>query len=87
MPLGGSDYWIGATVEFPATDAPPSTPLLADPARLEALHQRAIAYCQALKQATILEQWTGLRPRPEGRPAPAMDRVSGYGNVAIASGN
>ncbi len=45
----------------------------------------AIAFCPDLKQATILETWSGKRPRPEGIPAPIIEKLSGYGNVLLAT--
>ena len=87
VPLGGSDYWVGATVEFPNRDASKPIDPQADPQRLTALHQRAIDYCPVLREATILEQWSGLRPRPEGRPAPIVEQLSQYTNVILASGH
>lgn len=86
VPLGQVDdhweYWVGATVEFPNGTAP--TP---DPAMFEALMQGAIGICPAIAQATKLRQWSGLRPRPEGRPAPVIERLPAYDNVIIAAGH
>jgi glycine/D-amino acid oxidase-like deaminating enzyme len=82
VPLGKNEYWIGATVEFPTPHSP-----LPDPAALEQMMQQAIAFCPALKQATRLQHWQGLRPRPEGRPAPIIEKLPGDSNVILASGH
>lgn len=84
VPLGNDEYWIGATVEFPPVDSPSPIP---DPVALEQMMQQAIAFCPALHQATRLHHWQGLRPRPEGRPAPIIERLSGYSHVILASGH
>lgn len=85
VPLGDGDYWVGATVEFrdPESDAEP-TP---DPLALELVRQRAIALWPDLAQAAIVRQWVGLRPRPEGRPAPIIEHLPGYENVIVATGH
>ncbi len=103
VPLGGSDYWIGATVEFPSAAISSSidsaiasgtavsesswAPLQPHPELLETLKQQAINFCPALANATILSAWSGLRPRPEGRPAPIVEPLSGYNNVLLATGH
>lgn len=83
VPLGNSEYWVGATVEFP-TDA---SPITAQPDRLEEVMQGAIALCPALAQAQILHQWSGLRPRPVDRPAPIIEPLTPYPNVLLATGH
>ena len=83
VPLGGEDYWLGATVEFPLADTVP----LPDAVALKTVMQQAIAFCPALAEATIVRSWSGLRPRPEGRPAPIVERLSGYRNVLLATGH
>jgi len=85
VPLGGCDYWVGATVEFP--DPASQSEPIPDPTALEIVMQRAIALCPALAKASITLQWSGLRPRPEGRPAPVIERLPGYGNVLLATGH
>lgn len=81
VPLGEGEYWVGATVEFDG-----ATPI-ADPALLEAVLHQAIALCPGLSDGKIVQQWSGLRPRPEGRPAPIIERLPGYRNVIVASGH
>ena len=81
VPLGNNEYWLGATVEFPAETGES----IADAELLQKTIEDAIAFCPALKQATILETWSGKRPRPEGIPAPIIERLSGYSNVILAT--
>jgi glycine/D-amino acid oxidase-like deaminating enzyme len=81
VPLGNDRYWLGATVEFPTeTDAS-----IANAELLERLMEGAIAFCPELKSATILQTWSGKRPRPEGIAAPIIERLSGYSNVLLAT--
>ncbi|MBE9189211.1 FAD-binding oxidoreductase [Gloeocapsopsis crepidinum LEGE 06123] len=75
-----TDYWIGATVEFPTDE------LIADPAQLEQVRQQAIAFCPALAEAKIIRTWSGLRPRPEGRPAPVIE-LHNFSNILFATGH
>ncbi|MEH2240855.1 NAD(P)/FAD-dependent oxidoreductase [Nostoc sp.] len=83
VPVGGGDYWVGATVEFPGNgnEIPPN------PELLESLREQAIAFCPELATATILRTWSGLRPRPEGRPAPVIGKLPGFSNVLLATGH
>jgi glycine oxidase len=81
VPLGNKEYWLGATVEFPL-DTGES---IAEPELLVKVKQKAIAFCPALKDATILETWSGKRPRPEGIPAPIIGKLSSYNNVLLAT--
>jgi glycine/D-amino acid oxidase-like deaminating enzyme len=83
VPVGGGDYWVGATVEFPV-DGYQVEP---DASRLELVRQEAIALCPALANATIIKSWLGLRPRPEGRPAPVIGNLPGYSNILLATGH
>ncbi|MBH8565245.1 FAD-binding oxidoreductase [Nostoc sp. CENA67] len=83
VPVGGGDYWIGATVEFPTNgdEIPPNQELL------ETVRQQAIAFCPELATAKIIRTWSGLRPRPEGRPAPVIGQLPGYSNILLATGH
>ncbi|MBD2346533.1 NAD(P)/FAD-dependent oxidoreductase [Anabaena subtropica] len=83
VPVGGGDYWIGATVEFPTNgdEIPPNHELL------ETVRQQAIAFCPELATAQIIRTWSGLRPRPEGRPAPVIDEIPGFSNLLLATGH
>jgi glycine/D-amino acid oxidase-like deaminating enzyme len=87
VPLGKGKYWLGATVEFEGAETQHFTTLQPNPARLEAMMHQAIALVPALKNAKIIQQWSGLRPRPEGRPAPIVELLTGYRNVILASGH
>ncbi|MBD2431710.1 MULTISPECIES: NAD(P)/FAD-dependent oxidoreductase [Fischerella] len=84
VPVGNGDYWVGATVEFPTNgshEIPPNTELL------ESVKQQAIAFCPDLAKATTIRTWSGLRPRPEGRPAPVIEKLPGFNNVLLATGH
>jgi glycine oxidase len=81
VPLVNNQYWLGATVEFP-TETGAS---IVNESLLEQLKAGAIAFCPELKSATILETWSGLRPRPEGIAAPIIEKLSGYSNVLLAT--
>lgn len=87
VPLGGGDYWVGATVEFPPETDPAQVALIPEAERLEAVLQGAIAYCPTLAQATIIDRWFGLRPRPQGQAAPVLQPLAGYSNVMLATGH
>lgn len=93
VPLGDGDYWVGATVEFPANPDDPAAAtaeFLASPPNpdlLDEVRQGAIAYCPALAQGTITDRWYGLRPRPQGQAAPVLKPLAGYGNVMLATGH
>ncbi|KAB8319531.1 FAD-binding oxidoreductase [Tolypothrix campylonemoides VB511288] len=83
VPVGTGDYWIGATVEFSSNkdEIPPNKELL------ESVKQQAIAFCPDLAKATTMRTWSGLRPRPEGRPAPVIGKLPGYSNILLATGH
>lgn len=83
VPVGNGNYWVGATVEFPSNsdDIPPDQELL------NQVWQQAIAFCPDLATATIIRTWSGLRPRPENRPAPVIDQLPGFNNVLLATGH
>lgn len=83
VPIGGGDYWIGATVEFPIN----SDEITANQELLESVKQQAIALCPELATAKIVRTWSGLRPRPEGRPAPVIGELPGLSNVLLATGH
>ena len=82
VPLGDGEYWVGATVEFSEN----SGEIQASADMLDGVFKKAIALCPALAAATIIKQWSGLRPRPERRSAPVIDRL-GNSNILIASGH
>ena len=83
VPLNNSQYWVGATVEFPGD----SGEVCADSEQLQSVLSGAIALCPALSQAKILKTWSGLRPRPYGRPAPIIEPLATYTNVLLATGH
>jgi glycine/D-amino acid oxidase-like deaminating enzyme len=82
-PASQQQVWVGATVEFPPEEGDP----VASSQELETVLQEAIAFCPALAQGRIVEQWSGLRPRPFNRPAPIIEPMAGYTNVVLATGH
>jgi glycine/D-amino acid oxidase-like deaminating enzyme len=78
-----TDYWIGATVEFPLE----SGQVVAEAEKLEEVRHSAIAFCPTLAMATTIKTWSGLRPRPEARPAPIIELLEGFSNVLLATGH
>jgi glycine/D-amino acid oxidase-like deaminating enzyme len=89
VPLMGNHserrYWIGATIEFPATVN--TDEIAANSDRLQEIWQAAMAFCPALQHATICKTWSGLRPRPSDRAAPVIERLNRYRNVLVATGH
>lgn len=83
IPLGGGEYWVGATVEFP--DA--TGEVVADGSLLDGVIKRAIAFCPDLEEATEVKRWSGLRPRPQGQSAPVIGFLPGFNNVLLATGH
>ena len=83
VPLGEGQYWVGATVEFPNEVGE----VVAEAGLLEKVLQEAIAFCPPLADATILLTWSGKRPRPDGRPAPVIEKLPGYSNILLATGH
>ncbi len=81
VPCGSSEYWVGATVEFPIDGT-----VIAQPDDLQQLYQRAYMLCPALATGEIVRTWAGLRPRPSDRPAPIIERV-GTGRLVVAAGH
>ena len=83
IPLGKGSYWLGATVEF----ARGEEEVVATPEMLEEVRKKAIAFCPALADATIVRSWWGLRPRPEGRSAPVIGTLPGWERILLATGH
>lgn len=83
VPLGNAEYWVGATVEFPAD----SDEIVADTTQIDRVMEGAIRLCPALSEAKIVRQWSGLRPRPDGKPAPIIEYLSGFENILLATGH
>jgi glycine/D-amino acid oxidase-like deaminating enzyme len=79
----GFDYWVGATVEFPESNQEP----VAQESLLREVREKAIALCPALAEGETIRTWSGLRPRPVGRPAPIIEKLPGYDNVILATGH
>jgi len=83
VPLGKGEYWLGATVEFESEDQE----ITPDLTQLDIVTQKAIAFCPALATGEIVNSWFGLRPRPDHRPAPIIENLTGYNNVILATGH
>ena len=83
VPLGNQEFWVGATVEFSENGGE----IEANADMLEQVMARASSLCPALAFASIIRKWSGLRPRPEGRPAPIIGTLPGNDRVLIASGH
>ena len=83
VPMGNGDYWVGATVEFPNYE----NQISASQELLDIVRQQAIAFAPELAAAKVLRTWSGLRPRPEGRPAPVIDKLPGFTNILLATGH
>ena len=76
VPRPGGRLWLGATLE--PGDA-------AQASQLEQLQQLGGEAPAWLRQATVLEQWQGLRARPAGRPAPLLEHLEP--GLLLASGH
>ncbi|MDJ0903142.1 MAG: FAD-dependent oxidoreductase [Xenococcus sp. MO_188.B8] len=83
VPLGNQEYWLGATVEFPDEMGN----VIAERELLDQIIDEAIAFCPMLQDATIIETWSGKRPRPQGQAAPVIGKLTGYSNVLLATGH
>ncbi|EGK90266.1 FAD-binding oxidoreductase [Microcoleus vaginatus PCC 9802] len=83
VPLGNQEFWVGATVEFSENGGE----IQANADMLAQVMARARSLCPGLAEAEIIRKWSGLRPRPEGRPAPIIETLSGNDRVFIASGH
>ena len=77
VPRANGRLWLGATVE-PDSDKANAQAL----AELRLLGGQAPAW---LEQATVLQQWQGLRARPCGRPAPLLEQLEP--GLLLASGH
>jgi glycine oxidase len=82
VPCGDNDYWVGASVEFPVDGV-----MVADPACMERIKEIAFATCPDLAKGEIIRTWQGLRPRPNHRPAPVIDRVGKNQRILVATGH
>lgn len=84
VPVGNGDYWIGATVEFPQESSEETS---SQAELLQDVLQKAIAFCPELAQANTIRTWSGMRPRPQGRPAPIIERLPEFDNILLATGH
>ncbi len=82
VPAGDNDYWVGATVEFPVDGV-----MTAQVEALAKIQQIAAEICPMLATGEIIRTWQGLRPRPNHRPAPVIDRVGSNKRVLVATGH
>jgi glycine oxidase len=82
VPAGNNDYWVGATVEFPVDGV-----MTAQAEALAKIQQIAAEICPMLATGEIIRTWQGLRPRPNHRPAPVIDRVGQNKRVLVATGH
>ncbi|MEG4117600.1 FAD-dependent oxidoreductase [Microcoleus sp. N9_B4] len=83
VPLENQEFWVGATVEFSENGGE----IQANADMLAQVMAKARSLCPALAEAEIIRKWSGLRPRPEGRPAPIIEMLPGNDRVLIASGH
>ena len=79
------DYYVGATVEFEAE--PTISVLKPDPAAFDRLWTQACGMIPALESATQIRRWSGLRPRPNGRPAPIIEWTDENSKILLATGH
>ena len=88
IPLGQGSYWVGATVEFPPTEALTSLTALGPQAeQLEQVIADVAAWCPGLGAAQISDRWFGLRPRPQSQAAPVIQPLEGFTNIWLATGH
>lgn len=88
VPLGNQEYWVGASVELPPEhwgDTRDMAVIQPHPEMLEAVWQGAVDRFPMLARAERLRQWSGLRPRPFGRPAPIIEWLPNHPRVLLAS--
>ena len=83
IPLPNGDYWVGATVEFPDDMGC----VTADSQLLQTVLDGAMELYPTLAQSTIIQQWSGRRPRPFGRPAPIVEPLSDHPGIIVAAGH
>lgn len=83
VPIANHHYWIGATVEFADAQGLVS----AQTELLETLKKEAIKFCPGLADGKIVKTWSGLRPRPEGQPAPIIKKLPNHNRIILATGH
>ncbi len=79
------DYWVGATVEFGPEAS--TADLVPDSSAFESLWTQACEMIPALKSATKVRQWNGVRPRPIDRPAPVIEWAAENSKILLATGH
>jgi glycine oxidase len=84
VPLKNNEYWMGATVEFPEKN---EDKILPNSSQLDAVLAKAMTICPQLSQGKILQTWSGLRPRPDGQPAPIIRPLPGHPQIILATGH
>ncbi|MEE3715351.1 FAD-dependent oxidoreductase [Tumidithrix elongata RA019] len=84
VPLGNDQFWIGATMEFEASQRDQQLPTEAN---IVLLLDRAIEFCPEFAKATVLETWAGDRPQPKAHKAPILGFVPNHPNVLLAIGH
>jgi glycine oxidase len=83
VPIANGKLWVGATVEFPRGE----TSIIPQKKLLEDLYQTAISFCPKLTEGQIVSSWVGKRPRPEGKPAPIIERLANNPQILLATGH
>jgi glycine/D-amino acid oxidase-like deaminating enzyme len=83
VPWGGTNYYVGATVEFPQN----GEPAIPDLEQLKLVKEKAIAICPEMAAGKIIRSWLGLRPRPIGQPAPIIRQHPEYHKILFATGH
>lgn len=83
VPIDPYHCWVGATVEFPNERGE----VAGKQELLEIVKQGAINFCPALAEGKVVRTWSGLRPRPEGQPAPVIKKLPGYDRIILATGH
>jgi len=80
VPVGGEDCGLVRRLSFLLMRE------VVAPEKLEAVRSNHILPA-ALAEATVVRTWSGLRPRPEGLPAPIIGHLQGFNNVLLATGH
>ncbi|MEM9770475.1 MAG: FAD-dependent oxidoreductase, partial [Cyanobacteria bacterium P01_D01_bin.73] len=81
IPLDKGHYWVGATVEFSDGEQWPEC----GETNLNQMLQGVFDLCPRLRDADILRTWSGMRPRPQNRPAPVIEALKDYDNAILAT--
>lgn len=81
IPLDQGHYWVGATVEF--SDGENWPECCQD--NLNQMLRGVYELYPPLQEADVLRTWSGMRPRPQNRPAPVIESLAGYDNAILAT--